>query len=118
MGGKTGCGYVGADAIVGEDTGVGYADEKEDLLDREIEQIDAANVAGVEVPDADVGEDAIPHEEKGCYGEAGHKKVTPLAYESEPWMKGEQKGKDDTKKIDEQIKVFIRHWSACVLGLH
>lgn len=101
MGGKTGGGYVGADAIVGEDTGVGYADEKEDFLDREIEQVDAADIAGVEVPDADVGEEAIPHEEKGCYGEAGHKKVAPLTNESEPWMKGEQKRKDDAKKIDQ-----------------
>ena len=68
MGDKTGGGYVGANTIVGEDAGVGYADEKEDFLDREIEQIDAADVAGVEVPGADVGEDGIPHQEKGCYG--------------------------------------------------
>lgn len=64
-----------------KDAGVRDADEKQELFDRHAEDVDADDVAGVEVPDAPVGEEAVPNEEEGSGEQAGDKEGAPLLEE-------------------------------------
>lgn len=85
--------------MVSENTSIRNAKEEQHLFNRQVSNIEPAEVVRVETPNSHGGEPHVPHHEDCAYQDNSGEKAFPSLMKLDLGMKGIDKRDDDSEKI-------------------
>jgi hypothetical protein len=100
---------------IDKDTGIGHHDKEQNLLKRDIEKPDTAEIIRIKIPNPIFRENDIPDNEKSCSDEYGREQESETPEKCHLLIETQDKRTKESKEVERQINREIFHFSVVEL---